>query len=442
MHWSHAREKATPMLPLDLAPEPARRRRRALFGAIVLVLAAVPLACGSGDSNSSPTTTPSPAPGDSPVPQPTLTRSVEAGPVTISLVDVVTTSTRSDFMLEFATDVPTPAFGGRTVLLSDDSVSVIGVEAIRPVVLDHDTPDPETYIIHAGPPTFDAPLVVTVDGLLLQRDGPNELIDGPWSFTVPVDQLEPDPVHAVVELNESVEAEGVEVTVNELRFSSDEILVLYTLSSELHLSDDLLLEVLMELPDGAVIDGDDVEGGYTGPPRDWVGDHVSSLPPLPKGVATFKLRFGPYLTPIPGGVTTITLPDAASLATPGSYAVESATESVGGAPVLVADELAILEDGGVRIRMRPNPSSTGVMAPLPRRDISAEDNLGNAYAYAGGGISVGTKADGSIPQQEDLIRLEGPIDPAATQLIVRVSNFAMLLTGPWEFHTDSPLAND
>jgi hypothetical protein len=293
------------MRPFDHPSEGLARHRRVLLAVVTLVVAVISLACGSGDSNDTLTDTPSVAPSESPTPRATLTRSVEAGPVTITLVDVATTSTRSDFTFEFATDVPPPPFGGRTVFVHDEDISVTGVEPIRPVVFDYDTPDHETYIIQAGPPTFDAPLVVAVDELLLAPDGPNERITGPWSFTVPVEQLQRDPVNADVDLDETVEAEGVEVTVDEVRFSSNEILVLYELSSDLYLSDDLKPEALMELPDGTIVRYDDVEGPQQGP-KDLSGDHVTSFPPLPGGVTTFKLRFGPYLTPIPGGATTIT----------------------------------------------------------------------------------------------------------------------------------------
>lgn len=359
-------------------------------------------------------------------------QSIDAGSVQLTLASVSSSSSKSVFHVEIVGSSPLPPGDGPPVILDPTSITIEGVDEIRPILIETEdaSQDSVLYSVVAGPPGRSQPLALTIHSVVVRSLSATESIDGPWTFTVPLEQLAEDTVDVVIGLDQSVDVGDVSVRVTELRLSSDEALVYYDVagaSTDASLSNSLKTPVRLVYPDGTVVRGYEVSTN-----GDAVGEHIAGFPPLPEAVHAAQLRVGPYFSLTTGATIDVTLPSEIIL-TPGkAYSVESSVVGSGSVPALSAEEV-VIQERGFRVHLR-SPVSDG-FASDPDAEMSVHDDLGNAYSVVSGGTLFEKTEFGDISFSEEIISLDEPLDPDANHLFVDVSGFA-ILEGPWVFDVE------
>lgn len=357
-------------------------------------------------------------------------QSVQAGHLTLTLTEAQFSGTRSIFTFHLSNDSIQTITAFAPVMISADSVSVKGVAPIRsPQIIDDRMPRAGTmaYSVEAGPPlAADQAVTVTLRRAFLRfEEGAEpgaELVEGPWAFSVVPGPSAHDPLSRVAKVDRTVEAGGIGVTLREVRTSSDETFVLYD-SSEPPTFRGLAGDpVRLVLPDGSEVRG----------LRRWTDplqrkDLVVSFPPLPPGVTELQVQFGPYLLPADGGSLEISLPNLSALPPAGEQRIQLGQRFAVDGGTVEAAELNLRADGFGVVLLAPEAWQGG-LAMSDQARVTAKDDRGNTYAPSTAGISADLYSIG----------FDSLLDPQATKLIVHVSEFGRLETGPWDFTVALP----
>ena len=264
------------------------------------------------------------------------------------------------------------------------------------------------------PATFGQPVTIQFDELTFlqippgaQRGEPIAL-GGPWRFQF-TPQLPPE-LQGLrrIPVDQSASQDGISVYVEELRLSSTETLVVYRL--------DLPPGEYME-PLGAptlrygqtVLDGQE-KGDPTQPVS------MLSFPALPEDVQQVELNFGPFLLSRHGPVE-LRL-DLAALQGEGQV-VQVENHRLRFLPIAPIPE-------GFQLTYEPaDPASARLVLGRPGGVLEVKDDRGNSYP-AQGGILEFDPENGMLLKRHE-IRLTGPLDEQATQLILRADLVGVII---------------
>lgn len=354
--------------------------------------------------------------------------SARQGPLTLTLANISFSGTRTIIVMDVSNDlvqVPTersPAF------LDVASIQLSGVNPTRGVrVLGFGRPDAKTvrYRLEAGPATTgDAPVTVTVQRAFLRdADGLSTIAEGPWKFEAIPGSAALDPKARVVPVLQSVQADGISITLRELRLSSDETVLAYELQAPPAFLGPPSAPARIYFEDGSFIHGVPVEQ-----PHGQGGVQLISFPPLPDSTQNITVDFGSYLLRTEGSDLSIGLPGVASLGE--QITLSQRLPTPGGD--IVAQSLRTAADS-FAVELGPEQAGVPGLTASPHAHLEAVDNFGHSYPIATRGVLFGKNASGRAFFEREVLSFTEPLDPRATQLSLKVSEFARLVSGPWQF---------
>ena len=245
----------------------------------------------------------------------------------------------------------------------------------------------------------------------------------------------PDKSPTILQIDQQKQVEDVVVTINQVRLSDEEILVLYEVTGP----DDVYREGPLRSP--TIEYGDQTLRSGAKPDVD--GLLVLSFPPLPEGTNEFTINIPPYWQLNgPAANFSISLGDRVGTTLPPPEGRE-----------LQMDQL--IEVGSVQFRLtsfilrpdsfeftyKPEPGSetTGLLLAGPGpifENISATDDSGHSYRAGGGGTFLNF-VEGHPQLKSQTIEFDSALQPGSTRLDVRIEATGTI--GPEPFRFQIPL---
>ena len=360
------------------------------------------------------------------------------GNVTVTLVEASFSSSDTRLVFDIE-DHLTPAGQASEPYLVIPDVSYSGFASQGYPMLSTQATGPHTArnTVRLGPvEAAEKPVVfhIGVVGLDFERGGEDD-VTGPWHFEFIPGQAAVDPINFDVAVNQTACADEICISVDRLHFSTPAVDVHYRLESN--------KEGFRGAPGYPVrmifADGTWAPGNGTSDPNQLTGSETAAFEPLPAGVRTFKLAFGPYLADLPGPFD-ISVPVGGKLPRTPAAVAEEATLDYG--TTLANEEFVVkslvVDQQGFELRLENVNQKARSVVQASYALIDASDDRGNSYSWAGGGEAFGEDALGSMTAESIGIRFEGKLDPQAQVLRLRIDGLGKLLYGPWEFDVAIP----
>ena len=394
---------------------------------LVLAICGLCFACGEADDSSR-------VPGGAALPTERhlgIGDSETHGNVSVTLVEASFSSSHSQLVLEIENHSPSPGeFSASDWMMPDVSYSGFASEVYPKYSILRTGPHATRNTVTLGPVEApDKPVVFHIDMIPVVREQGVEEVKGPWHFEFVPGLAAVDPIDFDVTVDESACGDGICITVDRVHFSTPNVEVHYQLESD---EDGFRgapgYPVRMVFPDGTW-----APGVGTSDPNQHTGPQIAAFDPLPGGVRSFKLAFGPYLEDVPGPFE-IAVPVGGKLAAeevPLDYATTLAGED------FVVRSLSLTEEGFELTLDNVNPGVRSIVHNA-FGPIEVSDDQGNTYHPATMGWALGEAPLGSAVPQSFAVNFRGQLEPETQVLRLSLGMLGKLLYGPWDFDIKVP----
>ena len=264
---------------------------------------------------------------------------------------------------------------------------------------------------------------------VLDQNGSYKSIFGPWLLTLSPDQIKIDPVDVTIPLQQTVQRNGIAINLLQAHLSSRAVSVRYTTSG---LTDGQFIPangsvIQMVLPDGETFSGSMQQGAGTS-----ITDGVALFPPLPVGLKSFSLSFGPFIVVDPNPAqATFSIPPRVRTAPAGTFVAISRPFVLGTEQMQV---VGISQKEGRITIVVSNADTAGqgrilFVGPDTDGQILVDDQ-GNSYSPLGGSTGLQRGAAGALSAGMSTIQFEGSIASDASTLTVREDHYGRMVSGP------------
>jgi hypothetical protein len=252
-----------------------------------------------------------------------IDQTVVVGDITARAVEANFSSTETQLVLELSRPNPSAEAQRRgfQFLVPAQEIKFSGVEG--PVGIGEQTsktdPPRETDVLRLRFGRVVDPLrsvAIEFSRLAVMReDGGYDWFDGPWRFEFVPGLAAVDVIGIRLPIDWAINKDGLEIAVDDIRFSSSEILLDYTMRVYFDLEGFVLpvgREAVMRYPDGRFAIGRAITGRTVSSGSAPIGPITLSFPPLPEGIESFTIEFGPF-TAQQSGTYAVTIDLAAKL---------------------------------------------------------------------------------------------------------------------------------
>jgi len=340
-------------------------------------------------------------------------RGAKAADLSVAFTGSNFSLSRSVFYLEVSTTGKIPANGSLPVLLVSRSISVKGVEDVRPArVVGSARPDPQTvaFEVETGPPVPGGNSVEISIGMFILRtaDSPS-VIEGPWVYQAQLDPTTLAEGSQIVRVNQSISDNGAMVTVSEARVTQEEIFITYELTVPAGYTGPVASPARIRLPTGEVIKGRAAQSS-----RNLTGELALSFPPLPIGTKSFDVEFGPYLITKAGVPVAIDIPAGSSvLSGTGSLLIDKTISTPAGDITVSTLQAA---NARFAVEFVGTAGASFPAAISPEATIVATDNAGRTYQASNIAVQFNRDPSGTPFFATALIEFSQPLPSDVTHL--------------------------
>ncbi len=366
------------------------------------------------------------------------------GNVTVTLVEASFSSSNSELVFDIENHLPsagkssTPYFmlPSYSVTAPDAWYSGFATEVEPLLARQGIGPHTTRNTVTLGPvETPDKPVVFHIGTVSVEREQGGEDVTGPWHFEFIPGLAAVDPIDFDIAVNKSVCGDGLCIDVERIHFSTPGVEVRYRLESKTEgFRGAPGYPVRMIFPDGTWAGG----AGRTDPNQQ-TGPQIVAFKPLPEGVRSFRLAFGPYLADLPGPFQ-IAVPVAGKLPRAAGAVREEVTLDYG--RTLASEDFVVkslsLDQEGFELALENVNRGARSIVHNAWGPIELSDDRGNTYRPAELSWAFGEDALGSVVGQSTVLRFRGALDPQAQVLRLTLDRLGKLLYGPWEFDVAVP----
>lgn len=248
-------------------------------------------------------------------------------------------------------------------------------------------------------------------------------IQGPWTFRFVPGVTAVDRASDRVQIERTVESNGIVVDVQDVITSTSGVVIDYALATELPAfsgKENWAARVIFQ--DGSWVGGHASQGDLSKES----GSMQVTFPPLPPGVRRFTVAFGPFLERLPDGIIVdIALPEDREV---GGTSPLGKTFTVGGETILV-ESIQIGKESFTILAQNQNKGERTVVlnTSAPPKVF---DDRGNEYQILQLGAHLPDGEGGLTESGKVAITYAGLLDPLARALTIEVPEALRIVPGP------------
>ncbi len=285
----------------------------------------------------------------------------------------------------------------------------------------------------------DGRVEITIEQLLFlgsSEANPSGKVDGPWVFTFTPGPDSIDSVDSDIAVDEVRTSEGITIEVASVHLSSSDIRVDYELTADGHPNfiGRSNFPVRMILPDGAWVGGQPSQDD----PAKATGSLQALFPPLPTGVTSFELEFGPFTERVPGPhEIVISLSQGPPLGSGESVLIGSRSDIAG--ETLEVTSLSNYKSGtGYSLLVTNVDEESRTLLSDRQSQPVVTDSNGNSYLAASMGASTPENAKGEPVPGQFSVNFDEKLDSNVTELKLKLPSLVRLVFGSWIFPIQLP----